>query len=241
MVTDTGDGVLKDPGDTSMRESGRRRERRPRGQHAAALRTAARGLIEQQGTAFTTQEVIREAGVSLQTFYRYYDGKDRLLLAVIAEMIEEHCARLADAARPLRDPVDRLRLYISGTLDVLGLPDGLPGAQFITSEHWRLHQLYPREVSEAVRPFTDLLRGEIEAAREDGSLAPRHPERDAWLVARTVMGAYHHYAFSPDDPTIATAAWDVWSYCYAGLGGAGPAPRDRRRRPAEHRSAPPRT
>jgi TetR/AcrR family transcriptional regulator len=40
---------------------------------------AARRLIIAQGSSFTTQDLIKEAGVALQTFYRHFAGKDQLL------------------------------------------------------------------------------------------------------------------------------------------------------------------
>jgi AcrR family transcriptional regulator len=35
---------------------------------------------------------VKEAGVALQTFYRYFASKDELLLAVIADAMTEACA-----------------------------------------------------------------------------------------------------------------------------------------------------
>ena len=37
---------------------------------------AARRLIVAKGEEFTTQELVAEAGVALQTFYRYFASKD---------------------------------------------------------------------------------------------------------------------------------------------------------------------
>ncbi|WP_138985403.1 helix-turn-helix domain-containing protein, partial [Mycobacterium avium] len=42
---------------------------------------AALRLIREKGDSFTTQELVKEAGVALQTFYRYFATKDELLLA----------------------------------------------------------------------------------------------------------------------------------------------------------------
>ena len=51
---------------------------------------AGRILIATNGADFTTQAVIQEAGVALQTFYRYFKSKDQLLLALIGDLIREH-------------------------------------------------------------------------------------------------------------------------------------------------------
>ena len=60
--------------------------------------TAGRQLIMTKGSGFTTQDVIQEAGVALQTFYRYFGSKDQLLLALIGLLIKEHCDVLAESA-----------------------------------------------------------------------------------------------------------------------------------------------
>ena len=52
-------------------------------QQARVLIDAARRLVAEKGENFTTHELVKEAGVALQTFYRYFAGKDELLLAVI--------------------------------------------------------------------------------------------------------------------------------------------------------------
>ena len=58
---------------------------------------AARRLIGEKDD-FTTQELVAEAGVALQTFYRYFASKDELLLAVIGDAMTEACERWGQAA-----------------------------------------------------------------------------------------------------------------------------------------------
>jgi TetR/AcrR family transcriptional regulator len=180
---------------------------------------AGRLLIMTKGSGFTTQDVIQEAGVALQTFYRYFGSKDQLLLALIGLLIKEHCDVLAESAVRFDDPVARLEIYVRRTLAPLHNTDGLASARFITSEHWRLHQTCPADVWAATQPVSDLIRLELEAGASAGTLAPRNPERDAWLMTKTIIGAYHHYAFQPDDPAMTTLDDDVWSFCLAAAGG----------------------
>jgi TetR/AcrR family transcriptional regulator len=181
--------------------------------------TAGRLLIMTKGSGFTTQDVIQEAGVALQTFYRYFGSKDQFLLALIGVLIKEHCDELATSAQAFDDPAARLEIYVRGTLAPLHAADGLASARFITSEHWRLHQTCPVEVWAATQPVSDLIRLELEAGSRAGTLSPRNPERDAWLMTKTIIGAYHHYAFQPDDPAMATLDDDVWFFCVAAAGG----------------------
>lgn len=80
---------------------------------------AARRLIAEKGTGFTTQELAKEAGVAIQTFYRHFGGKDQLLLAAIEDLIAENAARYEEEARELPDPVARLRYYVKAVLSGL--------------------------------------------------------------------------------------------------------------------------
>ena len=145
-------------------------------EQAQQIIDAARQLIAVKGSTFTLQELVKEAGVALKTFYRYFDGKDQLLLAVIEEMISEFCRTYEEQSRAYSDPIDRLRFYITTAVDSASL-GGDVGARFVTAEHWRLHRLHPEELAQATKPFTDLILREIDAAAEAGKLKPSDPER----------------------------------------------------------------
>jgi TetR/AcrR family transcriptional regulator len=178
---------------------------------------AALRLIREKGDSFTTQELVKEAGVALQTFYRYFASKDELLLAVIADAMSEACTRWADDARKLRDPVARLRFYITNIIDVLDSEGGGGGtARFVVSTHWRLHRVFPDELAEAEKPFVDLLLGEINAGVKAGLLAPANPEWAAWFIAELVRSVYHYYAYAPRQADVKE---HLWQFCLTALGG----------------------
>jgi AcrR family transcriptional regulator len=184
-----------------------------------ALLAAAHRLVLEHGEDFTTQDLIKEADVALQTFYRHFGGKDQILLAVVADLIAGHCASLEARGRRIKDPVARLRFYVTATLEALGADEeGAAGARFMTSQHWRLHQERPDELAAATKPFADLVQAALEAGRDAGVLHPRDPERDAWIINKLVMSVFHHFAFV-DDPAAATVAEDVWQFCLAAVGG----------------------
>jgi AcrR family transcriptional regulator len=196
--------------------------------NAEALLAAARRLVLERGENFTTQDLVKEADVALQTFYRHFGGKDQLLIAVIAEMIEAHCEALAARGAALDDPIERLRLYITDTLSLVN-GDASQG-RFMTSQHFRLHQEHPEALARANRPFADLVQRELEEARAAALLAPRAPERDAWIINQLVMAVFHYYAFV-EEPA-GTVADDVWQFCLAAVGGtpaARPRPRQAQR------------
>lgn len=73
------------------------------------LRAAAR-LMERQGShAVSMQAVASEAGVSVGLIYRYFSGKEDLLLGVIVNVLEQYSRRVPVAAAAAGDdPVERL-------------------------------------------------------------------------------------------------------------------------------------
>ncbi len=197
------------------------RRSRDRGvQQAKAIVEAAQRLIARNKTSFTMQQLLKEAGIALQTFYRYFEGKDQLLLAVIENMVEQSCLDYKKKAQDLPDPVSRLHSYVTSvvtSLDTNGDDSG--SSRFITTEHWRLFPLYPEEVTRATQPFSDLLLGEIEAATEAGQLNATDPANDAWLINQLVMSVFHYYAFAATDESTQVIADRLWAFLFAGLGG----------------------
>ena len=187
---------------------------------AKVMLDAALRLIRVKGDEFTTQELVKEAGVALQTFYRYFSSKDELLLAVIAYSLTEACERWAEAASPMPDPLVRPRFYVTSTLDALDaedVTDAMP--RFVVSTHWRLHRIFPEELADAEKPVAGLLLTEINACVDEGLLHPANPEWAAWFIAELVRTVYHDYVYAskPADEMKD----QLWQFCLMALGGTG--------------------
>ena len=185
---------------------------------------AARTLIGAKGDDFTTQELAAEAGVALQTFYRYFSSKDELLLAVIGDAMTEAVERWSAAANELPDPLARLRYFITSTLERLeGDSHDAAMARFVVSTRWRLHRQFPKELAEAEKPFVDLVRAEVTAARDAGLLNPVDPEWDSWFAVELVRSVYHYYAFA-EHPAgeLDLVKERLWRFCLTALGGPPP-------------------
>ncbi len=188
-------------------------------EQAHAIVAAARRLIVERGDQFTTQELVKEAGVALQTFYRIFGGKDQLLLAVFEDLIGESCADYERAAAALPDPVARLHFYVNVTVGSVGEASYGIGPRFVTAEHWRLHQLFPEEMTHATQHFADLVERQLVLANEEGLLASNDPQRDAWFVTKLVMAVVHHYAYAEGPIDTGAIAEELWQFCLRALGG----------------------
>ncbi|MBS9372255.1 TetR/AcrR family transcriptional regulator [Rhodococcus sp. B50] len=187
--------------------------------HVRSILDAAHRLVLLKGDSFTTQELAKEAGVALQTFYRYFTSKDELLLAVIGDGLSDACRRWSVAADDLTDPLQRLRFFVTSPLS------GLDGehrrhtlAQFIVSTHWQLQRVFPKELAQVEQPLVDLLHTEIRAGVAAGLLTSTNTEKDAWFIAELVRSVYHHYAYATGD--IGDVQEQLWQFCLKALGGS---------------------
>jgi TetR/AcrR family transcriptional regulator len=201
-------------------------------QHARMMLDAAKRLMRQKGDSFTTQELAKEAGVALQTFYNYFTSKDELLLAMIGDLLTESCAKWADAARDLPDPLARLHFYITSTFETLrdGDKNEVSAAAFIATTHWRLHRIYPRELAAAQLPFV-----EIKAASDAGQLQPIDAHWAGWFLHELIRSVYHHYAYTAEGTLEVRER--LWQFCFRALGGPVDVPSPPTGRP-EHVSLP---
>ena len=186
--------------------------------HVRAMLDAAHRLITVKGDAFTTQELAKEAGVALQTFYRYFSSKDELLLAVIGDGLSDACRRWSTAADDLTDPLERLRFFVTSPLSGLDAePPRHSLAQFIVSTHWQLHRVFPKELAQVEQPLVDLLETEIRAGIDAGLLTSTDTEKDAWFITELIRSVYHHCAYSPNG--IDNIQEQLWQFCLRALGG----------------------
>lgn len=130
---------------------------------------AARALVLKQGDAsFTVSQVVARAGSSLKSFYRHFEGRDALVLALLKEECRRGAAVLHAAMDDTPDEVERIGTYVRGLFSLVGVGGGY--AQLLAREHLRLGYVHPVELRNALAPLLDLLVGEIDAAMTSGAV-----------------------------------------------------------------------
>lgn len=90
-------------------------------QRSQQLLDAAARLMERDGSqGVSMQAVAEEAGVSVGLIYRYFGGKDDLVLAVILNVLDDFARHVPQAvAGAGEDPVDRLAAAFRGYCEVI--------------------------------------------------------------------------------------------------------------------------
>lgn len=173
--------------------------------------------MDDVGRSFTIQRLVDEAGISLQTFYRYFASKDELLLAMLEQVLADYVEQVRAEAEGL-PTMEKFRRYVSGPLEAL-VKGGDTRGRSVTHEHYRLHQLFPTEVDAATHPYKELLETTIRELAEEGQLSPLDPVRDAWMLNEIVRAAFHYYAVVQFDGDADAAIDHVWAFCLRALGG----------------------
>lgn len=99
-----------------MQAAGRQQRRRQ--QTRAALLAAARRVMAEHGVEPTTiAEIAEAADLGFGTFYNYFDSKEAIVDAVIAETVQRHLERLQQLAATIADVAAALAAgvrYIAG-------------------------------------------------------------------------------------------------------------------------------
>src|SRR4051812_27073478 len=73
---------------------------------------AAFELMASTGKDFTLQEVVERSGLSLRSFYQYFNGKHELLLALLEDSVRRNEEQLRDAVADEDTPLGRLHAMV---------------------------------------------------------------------------------------------------------------------------------
>lgn len=157
-------------------------------------------------------DILAEAGLSNQAFYRHFKSKRALLVAVLDEGIRglgSYLRARMDAAAPATadishtseaaglDPEPAIRQWIRGMAAQAMDPSGAEASRPFALARGRLAESFPAEVAESEKQVTAPLREVLERAQRAGRLPDVEPDADAenlyhlmmgWVEARLVEG-----------------------------------------------------
>jgi AcrR family transcriptional regulator len=149
-----------------------------RDQYAAEVRRlidAAFVVMRRTGTVDpSVRDVVREAGLSNQAFYRHFPSKDALLLAVLADGRRQLVGYLERRLVGVGDPAVRVRRWIEGVMEQARNPEAAAATLPFVVNAARLTAAFPSEVARS--------REELIA-----TLGPSIDARDAELVHDLTM------------------------------------------------------
>ncbi len=168
---------------------------------------------EAEDASFTVVEVAARAGVSLKSFYRSFESKDDLLLALLEEESRTGAAMLRDALHRSAAPDERLERYVRA---LFKLARAAPGySHVLVREYRRLSVERPVGLAGALAPLVDLLQEQIAAATDTGVAHTSDVSRAAELVFAVLLDGLAEVTLLGRDSKEVAAS--VWHFVAGGL------------------------
>lgn len=185
---------------------------------------AAFSLIDEKGTTdFTIQEVIDRSKQSLRGFYRYFDGKDQLLLVLFEETLRESVEDIRKVVESESDPIERLRactMRLHEWCEPAETPRkrGAHNRRPISEFSLQLAVAYPERLRDAMAPISRMLIGLLDDAVAAGVIKVTDTRRTAVLIQQTVMYSWVGNRLVKN-PRMRVTAEETWQFCFQGLRG----------------------
>jgi len=150
------------------------------------------------------RDVLKEAKLSTQGFYRYFQSKDELLLLLLDDGRRQLVGYLEHRMARVTTTEERIRAWVEGVLAQASRPDAASRTlPFMTNED-RLAALFPEEHQASIDALVDVLR----AATLDRA--------DAVAIYHVAFGALHA-ALRRGDPVGKDEAEHLVRFCLRGI------------------------
>lgn len=150
---------------------------------------AAFTMIERTGGLDPkVSDILAEAGLSNQAFYRHFRSKHELLVAVLDEGIRGLAEYLAARIATARDATTAIREWVRGMAAQAQDPVGARATRPFALARGRLAEAFPAEVARSREQLTAPLERALAAARDAGALLAVSPEEDAEMLYHLMMG-----------------------------------------------------
>lgn len=133
-------------------------------------------------------EIVGEAGLSNQAFYRHFRSKHELLLAVLADGQEQLVRYLEQRMAAEAIALDRVRRWIRCIVKQAAHPRAAEATRIFVVNAVRLADQFPGETSRSLAEIKAPLRAALEDAVAHGDAPGADPERDTDAIYHLAMG-----------------------------------------------------
>ena len=142
----------------------------------------------------SVNDVLTEAGLSTRSFYRQFDSKHALLLALIERERDRVAQFLEEAVNEAEDPLAAVEAWIDAFLDLLYDPKIAPTTAIFTAPSVLASYTLATSLPEMQRRFCPPLTKALRAGHRKGLLDSPRPEADAYSIHALLHAALdvHH-------------------------------------------------
>lgn len=153
------------------------------------LLSAAETVLGRAGYAgLRVDNVLREAGLSTRAFYRHFQGKSELFLALFDREIERADERLRTKVAAADGPEAQVRAWIEANLALAFDPRLARRTRLFLVERHVVATEFPSEVERCVQLLLAPLEDAIAAGRDSGAFPGADPARDALAIHHLCSG-----------------------------------------------------
>jgi AcrR family transcriptional regulator len=153
------------------------------------LLAAAEAVLAERGYAgLRVDDVLAEAGLSTRAFYRHFQGKSELFLAVFDREMHRADERLRAKVEGAGDPEARVRAWIEATLALAHEARLARRTRLFLAERHTVASEFPVEVARCVRLLLAPLEDAIAAGRDADVFPAADPAADALAIHHLCSG-----------------------------------------------------
>lgn len=161
-----------------------------------SLLDAAFSVMRRTGSVSPrVSEIVGEAGLSNQAFYRHFASKDELLVAVLDDGLRQLVDYLEHVMAKAATPLDRVRRWIEGILAQAVDAQAASSTRPFVVNSLRLRDQFTDEVLRS----DERLKAPLRAALVD--VPGADVERDTEAIYQLAMGRMHSYLLQRERPS----------------------------------------
>jgi AcrR family transcriptional regulator len=175
-------------------------------------------LRERGAAGLTVAEVLARAGRSTRAFYRHFESKDELLLAIYEHDAQASVTGLRDHIESAGAPRAALDAWIEATLRLAYEEPRARRTRVLASEGKRLQAEHPSEFGAILDAQLEPLVETLERGRADGTFPHADPRPDAATVHAIVWALVEDELRGHATMTAAEAKAHALRYCLPALG-----------------------
>ncbi|TDD31709.1 TetR/AcrR family transcriptional regulator [Actinomadura sp. KC06] len=186
------------------------------------IEAAYRCLADAQGAPVSITEILTAAGLSTRAFYRQFESKDALLLAMFRRDGGRVMAELRELAASAGSPAEALGALIAGMLAITADERRRARVLALTSGDATRARGYSGERGRVIAEQEAIIAEILAAGRADGSFPWAEPGPDARFVRAALGQAFEDQMAGTAEATAAEAAAQITRFALRALGARPP-------------------
>ncbi len=171
----------------------------------AILRAAYRLIGQSESGSTSVHEILAEAGLSTRAFYRHFESKDALILAMYRADSERVAAELSAAVSDADGPVASIEAWLDHWLAIAFDPRRASRVKVLSSPEARQTTGFRRAQTESLMGSLAILTEILRTGASECAFPTVKPDRDARALQAIVTGLLETRLHGESSPSWANA------------------------------------